>query len=234
MKSFLKKHYLKIIYILIGVVLIILFYAFKLNTFFTYDNAEKVKEFILSFSFWGPILIFGLYILFNLLCLPTLFWTFISGYLYGFGYGYFIAWIGMTVGLFSSFIASRYIFRSDFMKKFGNNSMVKEIEHWTDRYHFWTVLFFRVFFVFPYNMQNIAYGLTRIKIWKYILGSMLGIIPTTLLYVWLGSKISSNMLSISDLRNIMTFVGIIITIFGIIFFTGMIVRKKLAIKSVNK
>jgi len=232
--TFLKKHYLKISYILIAFLLIILFYAFKLNRFFTYENAENVRNFILSFSFVGPLFIFLLYIIFNLLCLPTLFWTFISGYLYGFGYGYAIAWLGMTLGLLSSFIASRYIFREDFIKKFGTNVMIKQIEYWTNRYHFWTVLFFRVFFVFPYNMQNIAYGLTSIKIWKYLVASILGIIPTTLLYVWLGSKIALNKLNFSDLRNIMTFVGIFITCFGIIFFTSIIIRKKINFKSVEK
>lgn len=231
--NFVKNHFLKVVYILVIVVLTFLFYFFKLNKFFTYENVVNVRDFILSFSFLGPLLIFALYIIFNLLCMPTLFWTFISGYLYGFTYGYVIAWIGMTIGLISSFIAARYIFRDDFIKKFGNNSIVQQIQYWSNKYHLWTVLFFRIFFIFPYNLQNIAYGLTDIKIWRYIIGSFLGIIPTTLLYTWLGHTIALNKLGIQDLGNIMTVIAIFITFFGIVFFTGLIVKRKLQFKSIN-
>jgi len=36
-------------------------------------------------------------------------------------------------------------------------------------------------------MQNYAYGLTGVKLWKYMLASWIGMLPGTLAYVYIGS-----------------------------------------------
>ena len=41
--------------------------------------------------------------------------------------------------------------------------------------------------VFPYNVLNYAFGLTGVSFRRYILASWIGMIPGTLLYVYLGS-----------------------------------------------
>jgi len=41
--------------------------------------------------------------------------------------------------------------------------------------------------LFPYIFQNYAYGLTRVGFGHYALGSLLGLIPATLVFVYMGS-----------------------------------------------
>jgi uncharacterized membrane protein YdjX (TVP38/TMEM64 family) len=41
--------------------------------------------------------------------------------------------------------------------------------------------------LFPFNVQNYAYGLTRILFWQYGLASFFGMMPGTFLYVYLGT-----------------------------------------------
>jgi len=224
--DFIKKHLLKIIFILFLVIFFAVFFSFKLNRFFTYDNVLAVKEFILGFSFFGPVMIILIYLLFNIVMLPTIFFTFTSGYLYGTFYGFFIAWFGMSLGLMASFLNSRYLFRKDFLSKFGKNKIVVMLENYADKYKGLAVLFFRVFFVFPYNLQNVAYGLCSIKGYSYFWGSVIGILPTTIFYVWLGDMLSRNKLTAIDMRNIFMIIGIAITIFASIFFTSLLLRKK--------
>lgn len=223
---FLKKHLLKVLFILFLVLFFALFFLLKLNRFFTYDNILSVKEFILKFSILGPLVIILLYIIFNVVMLPTLFFTFVSGYLYGGIYGFFIAWFGMTVGLMSSFLNTRYLFRKDFIKKFGENKVVKMLENYANKYKGLAVLFYRVFFVFPYNLQNVAYGLCSIRIYSYFWGSAIGILPTTIFYVWLGDMLSKNRLTMVDMKNIFLIIGVAITIFASIFFTTILIKKK--------
>jgi len=158
--------------------------------------------------------------------LPTLFFTFVSGYLYGGIYGFFIAWFGITVGLMSSFLNTRYLFRKDFIKKFGENKVVKMLENYANKYKGLAVLFYRVFFVFPYNLQNVAYGLCSIRIYSYFWGSAIGILPTTIFYVWLGDMLSKNRLTMVDMKNIFLIIGVAITIFASIFFTTILIKKK--------
>lgn len=223
---FLKKHLLKVLFILFLVLFFALFFLLKLNRFFTYDNILSVKEFILKFSILGPLVIILLYIIFNVVMLPTLFFTFVSGYLYGGIYGFFIAWFGITVGLMSSFLNTRYLFRKDFIKKFGENKVVKMLENYANKYKGLAVLFYRVFFVFPYNLQNVAYGLCSIRIYSYFWGSAIGILPTTIFYVWLGDMLSKNRLTMVDMKNIFLIIGVAITIFASIFFTTILIKKK--------
>ncbi|OHD12332.1 MAG: hypothetical protein A2086_08855 [Spirochaetes bacterium GWD1_27_9] len=224
--DFAKKHLSKIIFFVLATIFFIFFFAFKLNRFFNYDNVLAVKEFILKFSYFGPILIFLLYVIFNIVCIPTLFFTFVSGYLYGTIYGFVVAWVGMTIGFMASFLNTRYLFRKDFLAKFGSNKMVTTLEEYTKKYKGLAVLFFRVFFIFPYNFQNVAYGLSTIKGYHYLWGSVFGVLPTTIFYVWLGDMISKNQMGFTDLRKIFTIIGISITFFAIIFFTSIILKKK--------
>jgi uncharacterized membrane protein YdjX (TVP38/TMEM64 family) len=39
----------------------------------------------------------------------------------------------------------------------------------------------------PFNLSNYFYGLTAVKFWPYVLSSWIGMLPGTLLYVYLGA-----------------------------------------------
>lgn len=228
-----KKHLPKILYLSIAAALIALFYIFRLNKFFTYENITAVRDIILKFSFFGPVIIFLLYILFNILCLPTLFFNFLSGYLYGPIAGFFVAWIGMSLGLLSSFFNVRYFFRKDFQSRFKNNKIIAEVDKAASKYRGWSALFFRVFFIIPYNMQNIAYGLSGISVKGYFWGSVIGILPTTIMHVAIGRLIYNNTLGMTDLKNIFMYIGIFIGIFGAIFFTSYFIKRKISLRENN-
>ena len=71
--------------------------------------------------------------------------------------------------------------------------------------------------IFPFNFQNYAYGLTRIPFWHYTLASMVGILPGTFLYVYLGS-VGRNGLEaaaggerVETLRLVLQMVGLLAT-----------------------
>jgi uncharacterized membrane protein YdjX (TVP38/TMEM64 family) len=57
------------------------------------------------------------------------------------------------------------------------------------------VLLTRLSPIFPFSLLNYGLGLTQVKLRHYVLASWLGMIPGTLLYVYLGS-IASNLTSI--------------------------------------
>ncbi len=53
------------------------------------------------------------------------------------------------------------------------------------------VLLLRLSPVFPFNLLNYALGLTRVSLHDYVLASLLGMLPGTFLYVYLGSLVTS-------------------------------------------
>ena len=223
----LKKHLRKILFIIIALIFFAIFVKFKLYVFFNYDNAMEVKKFILGFSIFGPIIIILLYMVFNVFCLPTLFFTFISGYLYGPVSGFFVAWIGMILGFMTSFFNVRYIFRNDFNLKYGNNKMVIKLEDYAARFKGLAVLFFRVFFIIPYNLQNVAYGLSKIKAFHFLWGSSIGILPTTLFFVIFGDAISSNKITLIEFRNISGLFFVFVVILGALLVGSYFLKKKI-------
>jgi uncharacterized membrane protein YdjX (TVP38/TMEM64 family) len=41
--------------------------------------------------------------------------------------------------------------------------------------------------VFPFNLLNYAFGLTQVKLKHYVIASWLGMLPGTIMYVYIGS-----------------------------------------------
>ena len=227
MKKIIAEHISKIIFFIFLIVFIIIFFLFKLNKYLTYENATLVRKFILNFSILGPVILIVLFIIFNLAIFPTFYFIFIAGFLYGPIYGFIIGWIGMILGFSASFFNARYLFRKNFIEKFGSKKIILTLEEYVKKYHGWSVLFLRIFFIIPYNMQNVSYGLTSIKSYVYIIFSSIGILPITILYVWFGYLLSVNKIKINNIKNILFFIIIFITIFAIIFFNRMLFKKKL-------
>lgn len=185
-----QKRFLQIIFLVFVFIMAWGFFYFELNEKLTKENIGIVKEFMLQFGWWTPVLIIILYITFNVAGLPTLFFSILSGYLYGWYWGFALAWGGMTVGLLSSFICGRYLFREYFVKKYGNRKIVKQLERMLEKYHLWAVVFTRISFVFPYNLLNYAYSITSIRTSTYLFGSALGIFVPTLVMVYMGELLT--------------------------------------------
>src|SRR4030042_1041818 len=95
LKNFFKEHLYKIIFFIFLAIFIIIFFLFKLNRYFTYENVQAVRELILGYSILGPVIIISLFVVFSLAVFPTFYFIFIAGYLYGPFYGFIIGWIGI-------------------------------------------------------------------------------------------------------------------------------------------
>src|SRR5205814_867142 len=53
------------------------------------------------------------------------------------------------------------------------------------------VLLVRLSPIFPFTLLNYALGLTRVAVRDYVVGSLIGMLPGTLMYVYLGSLVTS-------------------------------------------
>ena len=52
------------------------------------------------------------------------------------------------------------------------------------------MLFLRLVPLFPFNVLNYAAGLSKIRFMDYLIGTLVGIIPGTFAYVYLGSSLT--------------------------------------------
>ncbi len=224
------KKILKIVLVIFIIAILVVIVKFKLYEKFNYENISSIKQFFIDLKFLGPVIIVALYIGFSLACLPTIQFAFVSGYLYGAVQGSILAMVGMIIGMSSAFYGIRYLFRDGFQKKFGENKIVKEIDGYAKKYGGRAVLVLRTFSVFPYNLQNVAYGLSSLSGFSHLWASAIGVIPITLFYVWFGSLFSSNTITIKEMESMFSKLGIVIAILTAAMVTTIIIRTKLSKK----
>jgi len=156
-----------------------------------YLTPSKIKESVLMFGPLAPFAFILIYNLGSILFLPGTILSVAGGAIFGSTLGTVYVVIGATLGATLAFLISRYFARSFFEdiveRKFPK---IKEYDERLEKNGFMTVLFFRLIPLFPFNGLNFALGLTKVKIKDYFLATLIGIIPGTFVYVYLGNSLA--------------------------------------------
>jgi len=115
--------------------------------------------------------------------------TLLTGSIFGVWIGTAIAIIGNITGAVLAFILARYIFK-DYTKKLVSKypSVEKYITRFSTR-GLSTILFLRLVPLFPFNVINFLLGVTPVSLRTYTIGTFIGIIPGTFLFVYLGGSL---------------------------------------------
>eukprot|EP01121_Diplochlamys_sp_Union-15-3_P008496 TRINITY_DN2253_c0_g1_i1.p1 TRINITY_DN2253_c0_g1~~TRINITY_DN2253_c0_g1_i1.p1 ORF type:complete len:341 (+),score=18.04 TRINITY_DN2253_c0_g1_i1:129-1151(+) len=133
-----------------------------------------------------------IYIVSTLLLLPGVVLTVFSGYLYGLWWGTALSCLGSTCGALSCFIAGRKVFRNIVQKWATKYKIIKAINSVLENKDgFKVVLLLRLSPITPYSVLNYLLSTTRIKYWSYLLSTMIGLIPGTFMYCYLGTAARS-------------------------------------------
>jgi uncharacterized membrane protein YdjX (TVP38/TMEM64 family) len=72
-------------------------------------------------------------------------------------------------------------------RKLEGNERFKDIDEAIKSSGFWIILLLRLSPVFPFNALNYAAGLTEVRLRDYFFASWLGMLPGTIMYVYIGS-----------------------------------------------
>ena len=135
----------------------------------------------------GPMIFIALYILACVLLLPGSILTLGAGAVFGVVQGFIAVLTGATLGATCAFLVGRYLTRDWVARRIAGNVKFKAIDEAVAREGWKIVILTRLSPVFPFNLLNYAFGLTRVSIKHYFLASWLGMIPGTLMYVYIGS-----------------------------------------------
>jgi uncharacterized membrane protein YdjX (TVP38/TMEM64 family) len=144
-----------------------------------------------SLGFWGPLFIIVIYVIASVLFLPGSVLTLGAGFLFKLVLGTITVSVGSTLGACAAFLVGRTIGRNWVAKKVSKSYKFKAIDEAVARQGFKIVLLTRLSPVFPFNMLNYAFGLTKISFWKYSLASWIGMLPGTVMYVYFGAGLRS-------------------------------------------
>lgn len=136
---------------------------------------------------WGPVIFIGLYIVATVLFIPGSVLTLGAGTLFGVVWGSIYVSIASTLGATCAFLVGRYLARDAIARKIEGNQRFVAIDKAVANEGWKIVGLTRLSPVFPFTLLNYAFGLTQVKLRDYVLASWIGMMPGTIMYVYLGS-----------------------------------------------
>ncbi len=116
--------------------------------------------------------------------LPGSAFTIVAGIVFGPIKGGVLALFSATLGAVAAFIVARFLLRNTIMKKFGDNPIFKKIDDGVAA-NGTSLILTRLVPVFPFSLQNYAYGLTSLNLGTYALVSLLTMAPGAFIFAYM-------------------------------------------------
>jgi uncharacterized membrane protein YdjX (TVP38/TMEM64 family) len=181
LKHLLRKNFQ--ILLLLGAIL--LFFTTPLRNLL---NQEILSSWLQRLGIWAVPLFISTYVLVTVLGLPITIHTLTGGIVFGLGWGSLWSTLGATLGAVGAFCLTRYLFRDWAAAKFGQHKLLEKWHQALERNPFSLVLSLRFAPIAPFNIINFLLALTAINLKVYTLGTLIGVIPGTIAYTWLGAS----------------------------------------------
>jgi len=131
------------------------------------------------------------YVAATILLLPGSVLTAGAGFAYGPLWGTLLVSPVSVVAATLAFVLGRTVARGWVARRIAGNPRFAAIDEAIGESGFKIVLLLRLSPLFPFNLLNYALGLTRLSLRDYVAASALGMLPGTVLYVYLGSIVTS-------------------------------------------
>ncbi len=121
----------------------------------------------------------------------------VGGIAFGPWLGTLLSLIAATVASAVSFLLARWLGRALLLKYVGHTTTFQAIERGIARSGIDFLILTRLIPLFPYNIQNYAYGLTAIPFWPYTLVSALTTLPGIFIYTLMASELATHGLTLA-------------------------------------
>ena len=201
-----KRNWSKLL-ILAGIIMAIVL-TFRFTPLSISDfTPTNVKNFILKFGVWAPIIFIIIYALrCAVLVIPVGIMSLAGGLAFGKWLGTIYILLGATLGASLSFMIARY-FGRQFIESFSwlHKGKIKQFDDGIEKNGFRMMLFMRLIPLFQYDAVNFGAGLSKIKFRDYVLASFIGMVPGGFINAMLGSSLE-NIISVQFFAAIGVFI----------------------------
>lgn len=147
-------------------------------------DLPALQTWISELGGWAALAFVAIYALATVLFVPGSIFGLAGGALFGPLWGTIWNLVAASIGATLAFLCARYV-ASDWVARRAGGRLKQlingvELEGWR------FVAFVRLVPLFPFNLVNYAFGLTRIPLAHYVLASGICMLPGTLAYTYLG------------------------------------------------
>jgi uncharacterized membrane protein YdjX (TVP38/TMEM64 family) len=172
-------------------------------------NIEAVRDYILSYGAWAPVISAALMVLQALLAfLPAFVLAFANGLAFGAFWGGLLSLSSATLAAAVSFGIAHALGRAPVEAILGKRSL-GAADVWFARYGVYAVLIARLVPVVSFDVISYAAGLTRMSFSRFLLATIVGMAPVTFVYSFLGERAPQ-------------YIDILLVIFGLIVGAGVV------------
>ena len=216
-----KKHLpIKPILLIVAVVVIIIISA-KMGVG---EKLGALQDWIRSLGVLGPLVFTVVYAVATVAALPGSALSIVAGAVFGPLLGVITVIFAATLGAGLAFLVSRYFARSSIEKWLEGNEKFRKLDELTAKHGDIMVAITRLVPIFPFNLLNYGFGLTKVSFRTYIVWSFVCMLPGTVLYV-VGSAAVAE--AVREGKVPWLLVVVVALILGIIVVLGRQARKRL-------
>jgi uncharacterized membrane protein YdjX (TVP38/TMEM64 family) len=147
------------------------------------DKLGELRDWIKSLGPLGAVVFILIYVAAVVAAIPAAPVSVAAAALFGSVWGVILINIGATLGAGLAFLVGRYFALEAVVNWLGQNEKFRRLDQLTAEHGAIIVALTRLVPIFPFNLLNYGFGLTRVPFWTYVFWTWLCIIPGTVLYV---------------------------------------------------
>ncbi|EPY4212848.1 TPA: TVP38/TMEM64 family protein [Klebsiella quasipneumoniae subsp. similipneumoniae] len=153
-------------------------------------HLHLLQETLRHHGAWSYLVYVALFITATLCLIPGSLLVIAGGVLFGPLTGSLLSFAAATVASSLSFLIARWLGRDLLQRYVGHTAVFQAIERGIARSGSDFLILTRLVPLFPYNIQNYAYGLTAIPFWPFTLISAVTILPGLVIYSVMASELA--------------------------------------------
>ncbi len=191
----------------------------------------QFEGYVQSLGAIGPAVVVLAYVLCTVLFVPGSAITIGSGTLFGLQTGFIVVVLGANLGALCAFLLARSLLREKVTSWANGNAKFRSLDQAIGKQGFKMVLLTRLSPVFPFVLLNYLLGLTAVRAGAYVLANLLGMLPATFLFVYIGAAARDAIAGQVDAsagfyQQILKYVGLLATVAVVVIVTR-VARKAL-------
>jgi len=164
--------------LVVVIAILVLSYVFGIG-----EKLAALRGWIEALGALGPVVFIPIYAGAVVAALPGSAITIIAGAIFGSVLGIIVVSIASTVGAALAFLVGRYFARDATAKWLSKRERFRKLDDLTEKHGAIIVALVRIVPIFPFNIVNYGFGLTKVRFWTYVFWSWLCMLPGTALYV---------------------------------------------------
>jgi uncharacterized membrane protein YdjX (TVP38/TMEM64 family)/Fe-S oxidoreductase len=153
-----------------------------------YLDQEMLRGLIEGYGVLAPLVYMMVYTIAPALFLPGLPITIVGGILFGPFWGVVYTITSATAGACLAFLVSRYVAR-DWVAGKLRSPRWRSLDEGVEKHGWKVVAFTRLIPLFPFNLLNYAFGLTKVGFWPYAVTTFICMLPACIAFIVFSSSL---------------------------------------------